>query len=159
VMHGYIDSDDVRLLSDKDAFPGVVLSTALVPEEELQEIIASASVGVVFYGDEVANSRLTAFASEKLARYLQAGVPIIAFDMGNYRVLMDRFACGRLITAMEELPIAVDTIFADYERFSANALAAFNEIYSFDANFEKVARFISENFSGRTRTATYSERD
>ena len=154
VMHGYIDSDDVRLLSDKDAFPGVVLSAELVPEEELQYLIASASVGLVFYGEEVANSRLTAFASEKLARYLQAGVPIIACDMGNYRVLMDRFACGRLITAMEELPAAVDTILADYGRYSDNALAAFNEIYSFDANFEKIVRFISENFSGRARTGT-----
>jgi glycosyltransferase involved in cell wall biosynthesis len=95
------------------------------------------------YDNSCVNNRLTAFSSEKIALYLQSGVPIIAFDMGNYRDLMDAHQCGELIQDMPELPGAVDKILNSYDTYRVNAFSAYRDFYRYDQHFRAIREYLN----------------
>src|SRR5260370_22064256 len=103
----------------------VALSLQLVPAEQIQEVIASADVGLLFYSGQSHNERLTAFASEKMAFYMQCGVPFVAFDYPGFRRLADNDGAGRVVGRLEELPESIRTILMSHEKFRQGAQRAF----------------------------------
>jgi glycosyltransferase involved in cell wall biosynthesis len=140
VIHGFGSEDEIGPLRGKE---NLVLSLDFVEQHGIKNLISSATIGLVMYGDTCSNDRLTAFSSEKLALYLQSGIPIIAFDRGNYRELMDAYPCGELISDMKELPGAVEKILANYERYRAEAFSAYRELYRYDNYFKKIEAYLS----------------
>ena len=98
-------------------------------------MISSADIGLAFYSPEIDNDRLTAFSSEKMAWYMQCGVPFIAFDYPGYRRLAQEDGCGAVIRTMSELPGAISQILARHETFRRNSFRAFSKYYDFDRNF------------------------
>jgi len=128
VMHGPGDPSSLAAVAEADGDDRVALSPELVSEGRLPELVASADVGLVFYSDEFVNDRLTARSSEKLARFLRSGVPVVAFAYPGYEVLRD-YECGVLIDDLLELPVAVATILARRQIFSENALRCFADLY------------------------------
>ena len=119
-----------------------ILSLQQVPVSRLLEVIASADIGLTLYPPTPANDRLSAFASEKTALYLQCGVPLIAFDHPGYRRLTDEEQCGVVIQRSQEVPKAIETILASHEQFAQNAFRAFEKYYDFARNFTNVIRGI-----------------
>lgn len=141
IIHG-------KLSSDRDKYLGlavdgkVIISDRLVPDSEIGQLIGSAGIGLVFYRESILNEYLTGSASEKLALYLQAGVPVIMFDYPSFRKLNDKYQFGVCIRELKELPIAIETIGEDYSLYRNNAFAAFLDHYEFRSNFKTVLDFI-----------------
>jgi glycosyltransferase involved in cell wall biosynthesis len=137
VFHGFGEAsflDAVRSVGGE----ALTLSTELVPENQLPDVIAAADIGLVLYGSACANDVLTAFSSEKIALFCRAGVPFIAFDSPSYRELVGIFECCVLLTDIEELPKAVQMIIGNYSTYSANARLAFEKYYRFETNVAQV---------------------
>lgn len=141
VLHGWGSEtviDSIRLLDSKQQ---VRLSLELVDISKEQEIVSSAHIGLVLYGNECINDRLTGFSSEKLSLYLQCGVPVIAFDYPTYEHIRTE-GCGVLVKSISEIKGAIETIVSDYDSYRANAFSVFNKYYRFETNFEKVLEVI-----------------
>ena len=96
-LHGpAYDSETLRLA--KGRLPvNVALCTRLLPEAELPALLAEADIGLALYRIDVANDRLTAYSSQKVALYLQAGLPVVAFRSEAFADMFSRFPCGELI--------------------------------------------------------------
>lgn len=145
VLHGYSLSESYQHLIENKRHDKFIFSNELVPSEQIIDVISSADIGLVFYTAETDNDLLTAFASEKLALYLQQGKPIIAFDYPGYRELINEFKCGVLIQSLSELPQAISTIFADWDRYSRNALKCFVQYYNYSDNFTPVIEWLNRD--------------
>jgi len=142
VYHGYGETkylDRIRCAAGE----AVTLSTELVPENLLPDLVASTDIGLVFYKNDCANDLLTAFSSEKVALYCRAGVPFIAFDTVSYRELVERFQCCVLIKNIREFPQAVEVILNDYSAYSINAIKAFRKYYQYETNMVQVIKQLS----------------
>ena len=121
----------------------VYLSLKPVPTSELDELVSSGDVGLVIYSGPVGQDMvLLTGASGKLAQYMRCGLPIIGLEMPGLRELIDRYQCGVCITDVSEIAPALDLIFGDYERYSANALHCFEQEYEFDKFFARVLTVI-----------------
>ena len=116
----------------------MILSLDLVQSPLIPNLIASADIGLSLYPSLPNNDRLTAFASEKMAFYMQCGVPFVAFDYSGYRELARNEGAGRVICRFEDLRDAVAVILADHGEYRRNALAAFSRHYDFAKNFAQV---------------------
>jgi glycosyltransferase involved in cell wall biosynthesis len=144
VLHGYGPERTVRRIRRVDGRGRVRLSLDLVPAHRVLEMVASADIGLALYSSRTANDTLTALSSEKVALYLQAGLPIIAFDYPGYRRLIDRYGCGATVSSLDQLPAAVEKILASYDRFRSNAYTCFTECFEFSRKFQQVIERIHE---------------
>jgi glycosyltransferase involved in cell wall biosynthesis len=142
VLHGEPMGSVVEKIKQVDKRGKVVLSLQMVPSEQVPEVIASADVGLLFYSGRSHNERLTAFASEKMALYMQCGVPFIAFDHCGFKRLAEEEGCGVVVQRLEELPEAVDKILRNPETFRASAQRSFAQHYNFANNFAPVVKAI-----------------
>jgi glycosyltransferase involved in cell wall biosynthesis len=138
VMHGEDYDSAVEKIKALDLRKRVILSLQMVPSDRLREVVASAEVGLAFYSQLIQNDRLTAFSSEKMALYMQCGVPFIAFDYLGYRRLADVEECGLVIGGLHELPEAIHRILRSHEEFRQRAYHTFVKYYDFATNFAKV---------------------
>lgn len=145
VYHGYGNAKFLDKIRDAGG-EAVVLSTELVPEDLLPDIVASADIGLALYRNDCANDLLTAFSSEKVALYCRAGVPFIAFDTVSYRELVKRFQCCVLIKDIRELPQAVEVILNDYSAYSTNAIKAFHKYYQYEKNVVQVIKELNSMY-------------
>lgn len=144
VFHGFGAVNILRELSDKKRFPGLVLSLQQVCQQDLAKIFCSTRIGLVFYGKSCENDLLTAFSSEKIAFFLQRGIPVIAFNHGNFPLLLSMFKCGKLIASTDELPRAIEYIDRSYSFFSQEASRAYSELYDFNKNFQNLLARLNE---------------
>lgn len=137
VFHGYGERKHLDQIREMNRRSNVYLSLELIDLSREAEIVGSATIGLVLYGNEYLNDMLTGFSSEKLALYLQCGVPIIAFDYPSYGHIREE-GCGVLIRSLHELPTAVDAIMNSYSEYRRRAFDAFERHYRFDLNFAPV---------------------
>jgi hypothetical protein len=111
----------------------LVISTEPIPFDAVNEYIASADIGLAIYPEQTSNNSLyTAFASEKIARYAQCGIPFIAFENEDYEFLKIETGCCELVREFSEIPHAIDTILENYDAYRRGVLAAFDRFYSLD---------------------------
>ena len=94
------------------------------------------------------NEQLTAFSSEKMALYMQCGVPFVAFNYPGYKRLADEDKCGVVIESSKELPKAIREILGARDEFAKNAYEAFSKYYDFSRNFTKVLQGIELSGNG-----------
>jgi hypothetical protein len=137
VMHGYGSEEYLQKIRAADTSQRVAFSLELVPGSLVPEVVASAHIGLVLYRPLKDNDKLTAQSSEKVALFLQCGIPIVALDNPGYEILELR-RCGAVIKSLDELPAAVERILASWDEFSYNARALYDERYEFRANYRKV---------------------
>jgi glycosyltransferase involved in cell wall biosynthesis len=144
VVHGPAHGDDALLqhLASLNTSGRARISTDLVAPRELTDLVASADVGLVLYAGDTPNDYLTGRSSEKVARYAQAGVPMIAFDYPSFLEVFDRFECGRCIEDLNQLVTAIHAIEKDYARHRAGALRAYEDVYEFSKQFSPVLDWI-----------------
>ncbi|MCP4714410.1 MAG: glycosyltransferase family 4 protein [Deltaproteobacteria bacterium] len=143
VFHGYGNEKFIARLQAAAPPQKVFFSLDLVPEETLTELICSADIGLALYDNSITNDRLTAYASQKIAQYVQAGVPIIAFQNESYDDLQNRFRCCELINAISDIPAAAQTILKNYTAYRNQAFDAYDHSYNFDAAFVPVKEYIA----------------
>lgn len=142
-IHGpAYDNNFIAYLRENYSDKNVDISTDLLNQAEINKLIKKADIGICVYSNDTINDRLTAFSSEKIARYLKFGVPIISFYNESYRMLFDDIKCGVMIHNYDELEDAVDKIKKNYPFFVDNALAAYEKYYNFDNNIGKLIEFL-----------------
>lgn len=137
VLHGFGDQTYLKHLRSVADGDRVMISSDLVAEEQILDVISSATIGLALYEDTSSNDRLAAFSSVKVAYYMQCGVPVIAFDSESFRELMSAHKCGELIRSIDEIPQKVEKILADYDSYREQAFMAHRQFYDFDRNFKK----------------------
>jgi len=109
-----------------------IFSPPDVPLEELHKVVASADIGLVFYAADNENDRLIAHASGQLALFLQCGIPVIAGGGGTHEAIVREYGCGLVVARESEVFSAARAILADYDAFSARAIACFEKEYNLD---------------------------
>ena len=152
-LHGPLADPANKALIAEKLPPRVRVSTELLSEHEMLRLVARADIGLALYRTDIDNDRLTAYSSNKIALYLQAGKPIIAFRSETYEDLMSRFECGELIDSIDQLSAAIVRIQMRYGTYSTAARMAFLSIYKLDRYWMDLASFLSRL---RTETGTHT---
>lgn len=116
----------------------IIISESVLSQNEIEDLIASSFVGLAFYGSWSENEKRIIFSSEKVARYLSHGIPIITNTFGNANVLFSEILCGIAVENIMHIPNAIKKIEENYDKFSSNAFLAFERYYNFDTNFQKI---------------------
>ncbi len=125
----------------------IKISNKLLDYKDLHLIISSATIGLAFYDNSWPNTRLTAFSSEKIARYLQAGVPFIAFKNESYISLKNEFDCCELINNVKELNNAIDKIVNNYDSYKDNCYKAYLKYYNIEHSIKPLLNYVSNKES------------
>lgn len=122
----------------------VFLDTTFISENEYEEMISSADIGLALYKTTGSkNIYYIGLSSGKIARYLKCGLPVVVSNLPSLARLIDEYQCGIFVDAVEQLPIAIEKIISEYEFYSANAIHCFNDKYSFKKHFNGVLEQIN----------------
>ncbi len=122
----------------------VCFSLDPVKYQDLEALLSSAHIGVAIYNDSYGdNFSNILYASGKLSQYLKLGIPIIVNDLPGMSDFIEKTKCGQLVKNLEDFNAAVETIRADYEKYSRAAKAAFDEHFSFDRYFQPIGQEIA----------------
>jgi glycosyltransferase involved in cell wall biosynthesis len=138
VIHGYGQKKYLNYLqsiADKDK---VIFSLDFIAEEEIENLISSADIGIALYKTTNANDRLVAFSSSKVAYYMQCGVPMIIFDTESSRELVSSYRCAELIQNANEIPLKARKILENYDLYREQSYVAYQRFYNLDENFSKL---------------------
>jgi len=144
LMH-HFDTKHHEELSQKYSLNNTQFSNMFIDENSIMKIIDDSFIGVCWYCNESANDRLIAFSSEKTARYLAAGKPIIANGETNFSRLFSSIKCGIAVKSPEEFIDALHKITENYQEFSLNATKAYNKIYKLSNYQLSLSNFIQSN--------------
>ena len=142
VMHGALDESIREEMQRYDTGRRVILSTDLVPHKQLQILVSSADVGLVFYTDENFNEYTAGLASDKMARYMQCGLPVIVNDFPSFRRIIDKHRCGVCVTSPLEISSVLPQIAAEYDVYREAAYSCYIAQYEFSRHFEPVLEFL-----------------
>lgn len=104
--------------------PRLLISIERCAEKNLPALVASASAGLVHYENRHINDILTAHSSEKLARYLAAGIPVVAHDVGNFVKTFAENGAGFTYKTPEQVGMTVRLLDRKPEVFHQAALRA-----------------------------------
>ncbi len=143
VLHGYVDGspeylDRIRQLAQNGH---VRLSLEMVPYEQLDNLIASADVGVALY--RCVDQNFYHMASGKVTHYLRCGVPVVAQDLPNLRSLLRDGRCGVCVNDAGEVREAVAKVLKDRSRYGTNATRCYEERLEFGHHFLPVLERIA----------------
>ncbi|WOD40831.1 hypothetical protein [Nodosilinea sp. E11] len=132
----------VEELKQLDRKNRVVFSLENLPFDQIQALSASADVGLVFYSNTPINDQLTGRSSEKLALYLQCGLPVIGFRYPGYEPI-ETAQAGVLITDLEEIGSAVQTILNAHPTYRHRAQQLFLAEYQFEKNVQPLVQYLA----------------
>ena len=116
----------------------VYLSLNPVEWESLPELLSSADIGLIFYQNQGANFYETGSSSNKLAQYLQVGLPVITIDFPSFREVIEEYKCGKCAKNPEEIETLANEIFSNYNAYRNNAFTCYQEKYEFSKYFKIV---------------------
>ena len=135
--------------ANREAGGKIKFSLNRLPEDKLESMVNSASVGLCFYSDRDENNRMTARSSEKMARYAKAGLPVVACNYPSYQSLFRQFPFGICVDSYKDVPNALRKIFAHYDQYRFDSLAAFRAVYRAEAYYEPLIDWIVEQSHSR----------
>lgn len=105
-----LNGHSLQALKNKLHHDRLAFSAERLSEECLPYIIASASAGLVHYENRHINDILTTHSSEKIARYLASGIPMICHDIGHYAEHFSRTGACITYKTPEQVGMAVRQI-------------------------------------------------
>lgn len=144
VLHGpCYDKEFQNNLELSNPNKRVIISLKHIPSKEIDDLVSSADVGLVYYSNRNANDLLTAKSSYKVAQYAKAGIPMVVNDYPSFQKVLEKYQFGRSIKTMDEMTSALEIIFNEYDEYRKNALNAYTAIYEFSNQFSKVIDWIS----------------
>lgn len=134
VMHGWGPADYIerlRALAARVAPGRVRLSSDFLKYEDLDQLTASADVGVALY-ENTGNPNVFEMASGKIFQYLKCGLPVVTVDFPNLRRLIQDTGAGLVVPVgtRAELNEALHVLLDDaetLEKYSAAARRLFTE--------------------------------
>lgn len=145
VFHGPAEEKTVQKMKKIDQAGKLYFSRNLVDREKLPIVMSSADIGLVFYRSDNVNDYNTGLSSEKMARHMQCGTPVITPNYPSFKRIVEHWRCGICVSDVSEIPDAVTTINSDYEKYSSNALQCYHDNYEFSKHFKSVLHFIQQD--------------
>jgi glycosyltransferase involved in cell wall biosynthesis len=151
VLHSgdQVTEDYISQLRKLDRGGSVIFSLRNIEPTSINGFIQGADVGLVFYNRNTLNELHTGYASEKAARYSAVGVPFVAFDVPTFNSVMQQYNCGLTISALEELPTAIEHILLNHAAFRHGALMAFESVYCLNAHEKSVVTWFKNALATR----------
>jgi glycosyltransferase involved in cell wall biosynthesis len=122
----------------------IFLSTQPVSWSDLPLLLSGADIGLAFYKNLGKNFYETGLSSNKLAQYLQVGLPVITSDYPTFHEIIYKYRCGLCTNNLDTLCNDLEQIMNNYETYRENAFLCFNEVYNFSRNFDKVLEKLKE---------------
>jgi len=116
----------------------VYLSINPVEWQLLPELLSSADIGLIFYQNLGKNFYETGSSSNKLAQYLQVGLPVITIDYPSFRKVIEKYECGKCTKTPGEIEKLANEIFLNYDTYRYNAFKCYQEKYEFAKHFKAV---------------------
>ncbi|KAB8330533.1 glycosyltransferase family 4 protein [Scytonema tolypothrichoides VB-61278] len=119
------------------------LSLEPLPFERIDEIFASATIGLAFYRNVNHNFAQIAKASGKLSFYLKHGKPVLVNNLESLSTIVEKYKIGIVIQNPSdhvEIQSAIELILSNYSFYSENAKKCFAEEFDFA---KKVQPFLS----------------
>lgn len=111
----------------------------LGPYSELQKLTSSCHIGIGIHKgvDEV--SKTLGTASNKIYEYAASGLPVILFDIEQFRKYLGKYSWAFFCDGtMETLKVTIENILNRYAETSAAARRSFEEELNFESHFKKV---------------------
>lgn len=136
VMHGYIDPQlqkKYQVYREKLKFTGFHLPNRMLPE-----LVRSAYAGICTYRCDNENDRYAVYSSDKIARFLKEGIPIIVSDEIEYRNFVKDNRVGVVTKNFSDFDYILDSLKSNYVEFKDNALNAYLKYYNFDSAFSSI---------------------
>lgn len=121
----------------------VFFSTKPVPNAELDQLVASAKIGIATYSLKELGYRAEnmGLAAGKIGNYLKCGVPVIATKVHSLSYL-EEYHCGVLVEDPKDINTAIDKILSQYDEYVAGAYRCYEELWRpekyLDTIFEKL---------------------
>jgi len=96
---------------------------------QLDMLVASADIGLIFYLADTENERLISHASGQLSHFMMLGIPVIASYTPSLERLITSYKCGIVVHTAGEIYAAAERIRNNYEEYCAAAIACFEAEY------------------------------
>jgi glycosyltransferase involved in cell wall biosynthesis len=144
ILHGYGRSEYLDRIQDIAARSNgrILISREMVPYSQLENLIASADIGIALYQN--VDQNFFHVASGKVAHYLRCGLPVVAQDFPSLRSLLHDNRCGICVAHPAEVKDAIEHVLLNYEELSHNALRCYVEKLEFGKHFRRVLQKIGE---------------
>lgn len=122
----------------------VLFSLQPVTTFELDELVASADIGIALYSVDELEYRAIymGLASGKIGNYLKCGLPVIATRLPSLSYIED-YHCGILVESEERIADAINTILQNYDTYSLNAYTCYRELWHLDQYLDQILSAIS----------------
>lgn len=131
--------DELRPLCDGKH---VILSDKMVPYTELDELVGSADIGLALYENWHQGLFEMSKASGKIWQYLRCGLPVVTMNFPSLVDLIEVENCGICVNTENEVQSAVEKIFANYNRYSHNAVKCYKKQGDFRKGFDSVLKLL-----------------
>ncbi|MFC1858898.1 hypothetical protein ACFL9U_12860 [Thermodesulfobacteriota bacterium] len=118
----------------------VLIHNHPVSSSELDNIVASADVGIAWYNINILGFRakMMGLASGKIGNYLKCGVPVIVPNIPSIRDYIEEYKCGVWVDSLSNIKQAIEKILADKEFYRLNALKCYNELWRPEPYIDKI---------------------
>ena len=137
VLHGWVANEDyLHQVKQACRDRQTILSLDVVPQQELDKLVASADIGIALYENQGLN--IYHMSSGKIPQYMRCGLPVIAIDFPNLVDQVEASGCGICVRNEREVSEAIRQILDDYSYYSKNARRVYVERYDFSSHFRQV---------------------
>ena len=143
-------NEDIQILKRVAPAGRVFFSLKPVPQEQYDELVDGADVGIAFYiagGDSSytqSNIETIGLSSGKISYCLRAGKPVLVNAAASVSRLMEKEGCGVSVESFDRIGQALSLIDDQYDDYSENALLTFDRHLDFTGKFEKIIRRIDQ---------------
>lgn len=124
--------------------PGKVYFSEPVKWGFLPKIIASADIGLAFYGDnrEKIGHYEIGESSGKLASYLQVGLPVITCDSSSFKNIINKYQIGEYAHHVNQIENLAKKILKNYNFYHRNSRKCFKVKYDYANYFPRILQKI-----------------
>lgn len=121
-----------------------------IPYREVEDLVASATIGLGLYADKGVNSRYIGASSGKINAFLKAGVPCIVSDYEGLRWVQESGA-GVCVKNASTILEAAGRIMQDIGTYRSRAVTTFDSHLRFDTAFagivEEIEDYIGQQYA------------
>jgi glycosyltransferase involved in cell wall biosynthesis len=135
----------IKRLMELNHHDRVVFSLSPVAYSQVNEVISSATIGLVLYsGQSGLNMSSVGLSSGKLSHFLKLGIPVIVSDLPGLSDFVRLHKVGEVLENEYDLAKLVQKIDSDILAYRKRCLDCFNEFLAYERHFEKVIEHIEE---------------
>ncbi|WP_243371795.1 hypothetical protein [Geotalea sp. SG265] len=144
---GYLD-EVVSHYSSEVAAGTIYFQTENLNEEEYDELVRSAHIGIVWYPLPTAanpNMYYLGFSSGKLNKFLSCGIPVVCSGgIHGYREMLEGHGIGRICSCAGELSAVLPDIEENYYSMTKHIEPFYREHMEFERCFDEVLSGIAQ---------------